>query len=394
MKKLILICIATVIVSCSTAKRTQEAINTGNYITAINTSVAKLKDNKTRKGNEDIIILLEEAFRKNAKREIANINFLKKDGNPANLEKIYNSYNQLYAIQEKVSALLPLRVASEDRDASFNFKDYTNDILGSKTKLSSYLYTNATNLVASATTKYDFRKAYNDLVYLDKINPGYQDTKQKIEDAHQKGIDFVKVKSFNASDKVIPRALEDDLLNFNAYGLNDLWTEYHTNPQQGIDYNYEMLLEIVSINISPEAIKQREIIKEKEIKDGWKYVLDDKGNVAKDSLGNDLKVDKFSTVRSVFKELQQLKEANITAKVSYFDLNTKQLVNSYPITSGFVFEHFYGSYTGDKRALDEDLIRMSSQNALPFPSSEQMIYDSGEDLKLKLKNIVRTYKFN
>lgn len=394
MKKLILICIATVIVSCSTAKRTQEAINTGNYITAINTSVAKLKDNKTRKGNEDIVILLEEAFRKNAKREMANINFLKKDGNPANLEKIYNSYNQLYAIQEKVSALLPLRVASEDRDASFNFKDYTNDILGSKTKLSSYLYTNATNLVASATTKYDFRKAYNDLVYLDKINPGYQDTKQKIEDAHQKGIDFVKVKSFNASDKVIPRALEDDLLNFNAYGLNDLWTEYHTNPQQGIDYNYEMLLEFVSINISPEAIKQREIIKEKEIKDGWKYVLDDKGNVAKDSLGNDLKVDKFSTVRSVFKELQQLKEANITAKVSYFDLNTKQLVNSYPITSGFVFEHFYGSYTGDKRALDEDLIRMSSQNALPFPSSEQMIYDSGEDLKLKLKNIVRTYKFN
>ncbi len=391
----LLMAIASItLLSCSTAKRTQEAINTGNYSTAINTAITKLKENKTRKGNEDIILLLEEAYAKNTQRELGNIDFLKKDGNPANLEKIYKSYEQLDVIQGRVTALLPLRVPSENRDASFQFENYTNDILNSKDKLSSYLYTTATNLVSDARTKYDFRDAYDDLIYLDKINPGYKDTKQKIDDAHQQGIDFVKVKALNASDKVIPQALEDDLLNFNAYGLNDLWTQYHSNPQNGINYNYEMLLEFVSINISPEALKQREIIKEKEIKDGWKYVLDDTGNVAKDSLGNDLKVDKFITIKSVFMELQQFKEANITAKVSYFDLNTNQLVNSYPITSGFIFENYYGSYTGDKRALDDNLLQMSSQNALPFPTSEQMIYDSGEDLKAKLKGIITSYKFN
>jgi hypothetical protein len=380
--------------SCSSAKRTQEAINTGNYLSAINTAVAKLKENKARKGNEDIILLLEEAFAKNAAREERDINFLKKDGNAANFEKIYNSYNHLSAIQDKVAALLPLRVVSEGRDASFNLKDYSNDILNSKTKLSSYLYSNATNLVSSASTKYDYRQAYNDLLYLDKINPGYKDTKQKIEDAHQKGIDFVKVKAYNASNVVIPQDLEDDLLNFNTYGLNDLWTQYHTNPQKGTDYNYEMILEFVSINISPEMINQRRIVKEKEIKDGFKYVLDDNGNVAKDSLGNDIKTDNFITVKSVFRERQQLKESNITAKVSYYDLNTNQMVNSYPITSGFIFEHFYGSYSGDKRALDEELIEMSTRHPIPFPSSEQMIYDSGEDLKAKLKEIITAYNFN
>ncbi len=385
---------AITLLSCSSAKRTQEAINTGNYSAAINTAITKLKENKTRKGNEDIILLLEEAYAKNAQRELGNIDFLKKEGNAANLEKIYKSYDQLDIIQGRVSALLPLKVPSENRDASFQFENYTNDILSSKNKLSSYLYANATNLVATATTKYDFRDAYDDLVYLDKINPGYKDTKQKMDYAHQQGIDFVKVKSLNASDKVIPQALEDDLLNFNAYGLNDLWTTYHSNPQKDINYNYEMLLEFVSINISPEAIRQREVIQEKEIKDGWKYVLDDSGNVAKDSLGNDLKVDKFTTIKSVFIELQQFKEANITAKVSYFDLNTNQLVKSYPITTGFIFEHFYGRYTGDKRALDDNLLQMSAQIALPFPTSEQMIYDSGEDLKAKLKGIVTTYKFN
>jgi hypothetical protein len=390
---IILLCTA-LLISCSTSKRTQTALNSGNYNNAINTSISKLSSNKTKKGNQKYIYMLEEAFTKNSDRELNQIDFLLKDGNAANYEKVYNTYLRLNSIQNRINPLLPLNLMEEGREAKFSFNDYTNDILTSKDQLSSYLYANATNLVKTASTKYDFRNAYNDLTYLDKINPGYKDTKQKIEDAYQQGIDFVRVKSYNASDKVIPQDLEDELLNFNAYGLNDLWTTYHTNPQKGISYNYEMILEFVSINISPEAINQKEIIKEREIKDGQKYVLDADGNVAKDSLGNDLKVDKFIKVRSNFNRLAQYKEANITAKVSYFDLNTKQLVNSYPITSGFVFEHIYGRYTGDKRALNNDFIRMSTLNAVPFPSSEQMIYDSGEDLKVKIKNIVKAYKFN
>ncbi len=376
-KVLILILATAVVLSCSTSKRTQEALNSGNYASAINTSIAKLSSNKTKKGNQKYIYMLEEAFSKNSARELKEIDFLLKEGNGANYERVYNTYLRLNTIQNRIKPLMPLHIIEEGRKAEFSFNDYTNDILSSKEQLSSYLYTNATNLVKTASTKFDFRKAYNDFVYLDKLSPGYKDTKTQIEEAYENGIDYVKVKSYNASDKVIPKPLEDELLNFNAYGLNDLWTKYHTNPQKGTSYNYEMILEFVSINISPESISQKEIIKEKEIKDGQKYVLDSNGNVAKDSLGNDIKEDKFIKVRSIFNRLAQHKEANITAKVSYFDLQTNQLVNSYPITSGFIFEHIYGTYTGDKRALDQDLMAMSRRNAVPFPTSEQMIFDSG-----------------
>jgi len=393
-KGLILLVLAAFVISCSTAKQTQTALNSGNYYSSINTSIAKLSSNKTKKRNQKYITMLEDAFSKNTDRELKEINFLLKDGNGANYEKVYNSYIKLNAIQNRVQPLLPLYLQEEGREAEFEFTDYTNDILNSKDKLATYLYNNATNLEKTATTKYDYRKAYNDFVYLDKLNPGFKDTRQKIEDVYEKGIDYVKVRSNNVSNIVVPQDLEDELLNFNAYGLDDLWTKYHTNPQKGISYNYEMLLEFMSINISPEAIRQKEIIKQKEVKDGWKYQLGEDGNVAKDTLGNDIKVDKFITVKSTFNRLTQYKEANITAKVSYFDLNTKQLVNSYPITSGFVFEHIHGSYTGDKRALDDDILGICSRGAVPFPTSEQMIYDSGEDLKAKLKNIVIAYKFN
>ncbi len=391
---LLLVCTVTFLYSCSTSKRTQTALNSGNYVSAINTSISKLSSNKTKKGNQKYIYMLEEAFSKNSAREHKEIDFLLKEGNAANYEKVYNTYLRLNSIQDRIDPLLPLYKMEEGVKADFAFNDYTNDILNSKERLSTYLYDNASNLVKTASNKYDYRRAYKDFMYLDKLSPGFKDTKTKIEEAYEKGIDYVKVKSYNASDKVIPKPLEDDLLNFNAYGLDDLWTKYHTNPQKGISYNYEMILEFISINISPEAINQKEIIKEKEIKDGKKYVLDANGNVAKDSLGNDIKEDKFIKVRSVFNRLAQHKEANITAKVSYFDLNTNQLVNSYPITSGFIFEHIYGTYTGDKRALDQELLDMSGRNAVPFPTSEQMIFDSGEDLKQKLKNIVIAYKFN
>ena len=393
-KELILLLLTLGLVSCSGTKRTQEALNTGNYYSAINTSITKLALNKTKKGNQEYITMLEDAFSKNTKRELKQIDFLLKEGNAANYERVYNTYLKLNDIQERINPLLPLYIIEEGRKAKFSFSDYTNKIINSKEKLSSYLYSNASNLVKSASTKYDYRKAYNDFIYLEKLSPGYKDTKQRIEDAYEKGIDYVKVKSHNASEKVIPKGLENELLDFNAFGLNDLWTKYHTNPQKNIDYNYEMLLEFVSINSSPEAISEKEIIKEKEIKDGWKYVLDTNGNVKKDSLGNDIKEDKFIKVKSVFNKLTQHKETNITAKVSYFDLNTNQLINSFPITSGYIFEHIYGNYTGDKRSLDDEFLTIASKKAIPFPSSEQMIYDSGEDLKLKLKNIVTTYKFN
>ena len=53
-----------------------------------------------------------------------------------------------------------------------------------------------------------------------------------------------------------------------------------------------MNLDFRTIDISPEQINEKQIIREKVIKDGFDYVLDKRGNVAKDSLGNDIKVDK------------------------------------------------------------------------------------------------------
>ena len=394
MKKSLLIITVAMLAACSGVKKTQEALNTGNYEAAMNRAIKNLSENKTKKGHQEYVLLLEEAFAKNAQRELQQISFMEKDGNPANLETIYNSYRRLNNIQERIKPLLPLPIYDQNRNATFAFKNFDTAILDTKAELSEYLYANASRILSEGADKYDFRRAYDDFKYLDEISPGYNDTELKMREAHTKGLDFVKVELHNDTEQIIPERLEEELLDFNTYGINSLWTEFHTNPLQGVKYDYTMRLDFKEINISPEQINEKQIVKEKQIKDGYEFLVDEDGNIVKDSLGNEIKVDRFRTVRCNFYQFTQFKSAQIGAKVSVTDLKNGQEINAYPLSSEFIFEHVYANYQGDKRALDNDLAILLNLGAVPFPSNEQMVYDAGEDLKLRLKEVVRNYSFN
>ncbi len=395
MKKILLFSLVTfVFIACGGIKKTQQAVNTGNYSNAIENSLMNLAENKDKKRHQPYILLLEEAFEKYSQREQEKITFLEKDENPANYEAIYNSYNNLKNVQERIKPLLPLYIMDENRNAEFAFENYDNDLIDAKDQLSEYLYDNASDLLENATSKYDYRKAYDDFVYLNKINPGFEDSKLKKEEAHAKGLDYVRVGMVNHTDQIIPARLEEELLNFNTYGLDNLWTEYHTNPLSDIDYDYAMEVSLKDIAISPEQVSEKQIIKEKQIKDGYKYAIDAEGNAVRDSLGNKIKVDKFKTVKCNFYQFTQFKTAQVAGIVSFTELKKQQVLNSYPLSSEFVFEHVYANYDGDKRALENDLVSLLNLAAVPFPTNEQMVYDAGEDLKLRLKSILSRQQFN
>ena len=389
MKKYLLIISFVFLAACGGVKKTQEALNTGNYQTAMNRAIENLSKNKTKKGNQDYVLMLEEAFEKHAARELERIAFMEKDGNPANLEAIYKGYLNLNRIQERIRPLLPLPIYDENRSADFNFKNFDNAILETKGELSEYLYANASQLLKEGNDKFDFRRAYDDFKYLYDINPGYADTAQKMEEAHTKGLDYVKIALNNDTQQIIPERLAEELIDFNTYGVNSLWTEFHSNPLKDFKYDYVLNVDFKEINISPEQVNEKQIIREKQVKDGYEVLLDENGNAVKDSLGNEIIIDKFRTVRCDFYQFTQFKSAQIGAKVSVTNLQNGQEINAYPLSSEFVFEHIYANYRGDKRALDTDLIALLDLGAVPFPTNEQMIYDAGEDLKLRLKDVLR-----
>lgn len=391
MKRITTLFMVLFLVSCG-VKQTQSMLSNGDYDGAINRALDGLRTNKNSKGNQDYVYLLEEAFAKAKERDLNDLSLLIKEKNPANLEKIYNLYNQLHNRQDRIRGVLPLRLIKENRAAIFPFSDYSNELIASKADLSVYLYDNAKKLLASKN-KLVIREAYDDLVYLDKLNPNYKDVRDLMDQAQFRGTDFVLVSTKNDTQMVIPVRLQDDMLDFSTYGINDKWTVYHNKKQSNIAYDFAMIVNFREIKISPEQVREKQFVKEKQIKDGTKPLLDANGVQVKDENGKPIVVDNMKTVTASIYEFTQFKSVQTTAKVEYMDLNSKQLIDAYPLSSEFVFDYIYANYNGDKRACDDTYFQYFDRRAVPFPTNEQMVYDSGEDLKAKLKAIITGNRF-
>ncbi|MFT4646513.1 MAG: hypothetical protein ACI8ZX_002944, partial [Planctomycetota bacterium] len=356
------------------------------------TAIENLKRDKTKKRNQPYILLLEEAFVKATTKDLARINFLKKDNNPEKIETIFVLYEQLKRRQEFLKPLLPLYVVNENRNAVFQFTNYDDAIIENKSQLSDYLYAKVKRLF-SMDTKLEYRAAYDDLAYIEKVNPNFKDVRALLNVTQERGLDFVIVSMKNETQKVISERLEEDLLNFDTYGLNDLWTVYHGAKNENITYDFGLELNLRNIQVSPEQVREKEIIKEKQVVDGFTYLLDANGDQILDKKGNKIKVDKMVSVRCELYQFTQFKSAKLIGQVRYVDLNTKQTIQTYPIASAFAFQHRYAQFKGDKRALESSFLDLIKLRVLPFPSNEQMIYDAGQDLKQKLKSIITRNKF-
>ncbi|AFL81915.1 hypothetical protein Aeqsu_2457 [Aequorivita sublithincola DSM 14238] len=394
MKAFYILLLATLFsISCNSVKRTQKFVSQGNYDLAIELATKKLQKDKDAKEYDAHIRILEEAFLKAKDDDTRHIAFLKKENNPAGAKEIYYTFLDLQARQDLIRPLLPLYSKEMGRKANFVFSDYSNDLLAAKDAYVKSLYQEA-SVYIQRNSKQDYRSAFNVLCELDEVQPNYRDVNQLKDDAHFRGTDFVFVTLNNHTEQFIPFRLEQDLLDFNTYGLDNFWTEYHAQRENGINYDLGIDLNFQTIQISPERISDRQYTRSQRIKDGYDYRRDRGGNIVKDSLGNPIKIDKYIDVSATIYITNQQKSVFVGGAVVYKDLNKGRQLNSFPLSSEFVFENSFATYRGDKRALNgEDLNHLNNQ-FIPFPNNEQMVFDAGTDIKERFKVILRDNKFN
>ena len=316
----ILLFTALLSISCNSVKRTQKFVEQGNYNQAIELAVKKLQKDKDAKEYDAHIRLLEEAFLKAKDEDSRHIAFLKKENSPRGAKEIYYTYLDLRARQDLIRPLLPLYSNEMGRKANFVFTDYTNEILAAKEAYIQALYQEAI-VYMQHNTKKDYRSAFNVLCELDEVQPNYRDVHQLRDDAHFRGTDFVFVTLNNHTGQFIPFRLERDLLDFNTYGLDDFWTEYHGQRENGINYDLGIDLNFQTIQISPERISDRQYTRNQRIKDGFDYRRDRAGNIVRDSLGNPIKIDKFINVSAQITITTQQKSVFVGGTVVYKDLN-------------------------------------------------------------------------
>ncbi len=387
MKKLLFILsMVLLLASCNSAKRNQKLLAQGDYEQAIELAIKKLQRDKTSGKNDDRIGFLEDAYKKMVAQDNRRLDLLKGLNSVSAAKETFYTYQNLAFMQDKIRPLLPLSYKS-GRQATFTMVDYNGKITAAQDLLVDALASEA-QLYMNRETIADYRTAYNIYCELEELAPYYNGIQNLKEDARFYGTDFVYVTLNNRSGQIIPSRLEQDLLDFNTYGLDDFWTQYHNERNQDIAYNYGIALNFKNISIAPERVKEIEERRTKRIKDGWEYELDRNGNVKKDSLGNDIKNEKYITVSARVTYTKQTKATYVEGDVVYRDLVNRRDINKYPLATEFIFENEFARYRGDKRALNKEDLQFIRLNFVPFPSNEQMVFDAGEDIKLRLKEIL------
>ena len=378
--KHIILLFISICFSCSPLKKINENIISGEFDKAINKTIGELKKTKNKKKKDQYKLILKDVFNRSVIKSQNKISSLKKDNNPEFYYEIYLEYQKLIDRQNKL-----MNISSSS--LKFNFKNYDNDHIEFRYKTSNY-YLELSKSLISNNDKLDYRNAYDYLIVIESINPNYLDTKSLINLCLLRGKDQILLNVLNESNSVIYKELQNDILNINGYDINSKWKSFHStkdNYSGKIDFFIDLAFK--AFIISPERIFEKENTKEKNIKDGYTYQLNDAGNVMTDSLGNDIKIDKIVKILVMTKEFSQSKSAKVIAEVRYYD-DKNIMIEKFPLESEFWFRNIYLEFTGDKRVLSRKDKRLLKRGALPFPTDEVLLFNNSENIKQKLKNII------
>lgn len=361
-------------------------MSSGNYMEAIDRSVSRLQRNKSNNKAAEYAQLLKIAFENYRDRTLDRIDFLKKETLNNNSKSIYDSYMTLRNVQNRIKPLLPLVDETGSR-INFQFYDFSNEIIGARENYAESLYQNAKEQLRK-NDKVSSREAYTNFLDLEQLTPEYKNSYELKQEAYLRGLDYVLVSVYNETQQVIPELLEERILNFNTYDLDDFWTEFHQNSRSDVNYDFAIDIVFTGFDFSPERLTERQLPLDREVVDGWRYKKDRQGNFILNDRGEKIKEDVIIQAEGTLFETIQSKEVIVTADVNYYDLIADQKIKSYPLQSVFVFENRFADFKGNEKVLNDQERILLTRGPVEYPSNEQMLIDASEDIKAKLKFIL------
>ncbi len=351
------------------------------FESAVYKSVSKLRKKSTKTKE---INVLREAFTKANQADIERINFLRSSGEPDIWDNIFSRYNALKNRQLQVQTL-PTNVLN-----AINFLpvNYDAEVTIAKQKAAEYFYAHASQLLEK-NNKQSARLAYNELLKVKQYYSDYRDTDAKLQQALLNGRSNILFKIQNQANIIVPQNFEQELLKISMDDMNTLWMNYNTRAIENVDYDYSILLNLKEIAVSPEQVREESYTDQKEITDGFKYKLDAKGNVMKDTAGNDIKIPIIKIITCKMVITKQRKSAIIRGTLDYINNRTGQLIKTDPLVAETFFENDAAAPYGDLNALSSASRNLlNTGHFIPFPSNPDIIMQAAMRLKDMTKSII------
>jgi hypothetical protein len=368
------------VTGCGSSKK---QLQKGNYDAAIDKAVKNL-----RKDPDDLkqIDILTQSYKIANDQDNERIRYLKMEGRPDSWDEIYQIYNALNNRQSLVRTVTPLNY--NGRSVDFPYIDYLPEMVGAKRKAADFYYAHGNELMKNGL-KDSYRQAYNEFLRAKQYVGDYEGIDNKLQDARDLGMSRVFVSIRNSSILKFPAEFEQDLLALDLPRLNTDWVEYYTqNLNENTKYDYFVNVNIKNIAVSPDQTIQRDSVIKRDVEDGFKYILDKKGNVMKDSLGNDIKEVKYKTLQCALVETIQTKACRIDGDVEVIQVNPDKVVKKDPIGAQSTFENISSRALGDIGALNQQQLERTKTSVVPFPTDIEMVLRCSESLKMAIRGAI------
>ena len=365
-------------ISCTSIEK---LVDSGQYDKAIYFATNKLFGAKVNK--VEYVRGLETAFKKVTEKDMAYIEKLKNEGNPESWETILSVYATISNRQESIRPLLPL-TDENGKKANFLFVN-TNDLeKEAKEQTINFLYSSAKDFLQEARSTKDripARKAYDALLRLKNYSARFMDVPQLEREARELGTTKILVNVQNYSQSVFPAGLEDEILRLGFRDLDREWQKFDAYPERNREYDLGITLILSNVQVSPGSVSEKSFSEKKEIPDGFQYLLDEKGNVKKDTAGNDFKLPKNKVIEAQILEVFQSKSAGLSGRLEVIDLHTKGVRESRDINAVAIFENRAASFKGDERALTEDTKKRLGNRPAVFPTDAVLLLEAARKLR-------------
>ncbi|MEO0626091.1 MAG: hypothetical protein AAFY91_03825, partial [Bacteroidota bacterium] len=355
-------------------------VESGDYEAAIERAQRNLTGRQ--KKNPRYVMALEEAVNRANARDVQRASDLKRRGPSADWTAVFRIYDNLNRRQIALQPLLPL-VDKDGREARFDLVRVQPLLAEARQNAAAQTYADAQSLLTEGRlgNKAAARQAYATLEQVNYYMAGYRDTPELLREAEDLGVVYVVLQLENRSRAFLPAGFERELLNLRHVNMDSQWRRFHLQPVRGQTYDYRAILAIDDIAVSPERLTERIYTDEKEITDGEEYVLDENGNVAKDSLGNDITQPRQIIIRADVVEVLQTKNAIVSGSLEISDLNTGRVLERRQLTAEGLFENYASTFQGDRRALSSQTRQRLGNSPIPFPADESLILLAAEQLK-------------
>lgn len=353
----------------------------GDYDQALERSVSRLAG-KDRK-NEELVRTVEFAFEKATTRDMDQVEALRNENRADAWPRIYDIYQRIQRRQNLVNPLIPL-VDRRGYKASFRFVRVEGLLTEARENAATYHYNRGVDLLSEARRTKDktpARRAYEELDRIREYYSNYRDRDALQREAQHLGTTFVLVDIENRAPVILPIGFDRELSETSFRDLNDRWRVFHSSRQSGIDYDIKATLMLRDVQVSPGTHRERQYKEQTQIQDGWVYEYDTRGNVKKDTAGNDIKYPNKINVKAQVIEVYQQKAARLSAQLELFDLRSGSVIDSRPLGAEAFWENYAATFRGDERALSKETLSRIGNRPGNFPDDAWMILDAARRLR-------------